>query len=166
MGGEAMSLFGDENYQWRETYFVLFRERDHPTAEAVVKGLSGGDSRFQVSEVRSDSEGLLDSLTLKSPDDFAAMDISYVTGEEVMEQVEELGRDLSRATLAKDERDKLRRLAMCDARFDIFHFEQVSSDHGDGEEEFLDPAALLIVMERLTRLCRGVGIDPQSGAFM
>lgn len=161
-----MSLFGDTQYQWRETYFVLFREGDRPLADKVVKALTGDDRRFQVTDVRGDENGRLDSLTLKSPDDFAAMDISFVNGDEVTEQIDELGREIAKATLDDEEREKLSMLANCDARYDIFHFEQVLNDEDDDGDDFLDPAALLIVMERLTMLCRGVGIDPQSGSLM
>ena len=160
-----MSLFGDEQYQWRETYFVLFSESDRPLSNQVVDALTRQDGRFQVSNVRSDEEGRLESLTLKSPDDFAAMDISYVSGEEVTEQTDELAREVAKTTLSGEEKQKLRRLTECDARFDIFHFEQVPTDEDEGEE-FLDPAALLIVMERLAKLCHGVAIDPQSGSLM
>ena len=46
-----------------------------------------------------------------------------------------------------------------------FHFEQVAGSNHE-EEDFLDPGGLLIVLERLAELCRGVSVDPQSGSFM
>jgi hypothetical protein len=165
MGGDAMSLFGDEQYQWRETYFVLFRDSHRPIADEVVRALTADDGRFQLSDVRADSEGRLESMTIKSPDDFAAMDISYVTGEEVAEQIEELTQEFASSTLDVEEQQKLGQLAECNARFDIFHFEQVAIEGGE-DDDFLDPAALLIVMERLAQLCQGVSIDPQSGSLM
>ena len=161
-----MSLFGDANYQWRETYFILFRQGDRPMADDVVKALTANDNRLEISDVLSDDDGRLESLTLKSPDDFAAMDISLVTGEEVTEQIDELSHELAKATLSDEDHENLQQLAQCDARFDIFHFEQVLDDVDGGEDEFLDPAALLIVMEKLALICRGVGIDPQSGSLM
>jgi hypothetical protein len=160
-----MSLFGDDRYQWRETYFVLFRERDRPSADDAVRFIVGDDNRFDVTDVRADGKGHLDSLTLTSPDDFAAMDISYVSGDEVTEQVAELTQEVSRSSMTGDDREKLKHLSQCDARFDIFHFEQRMAD-GEEEDEFLDPAALLIVLDRLSRACSGVAIDPQSGSFM
>ena len=150
--GDGMSLFGDDRFQWRETYFVLFRERDRPAAATAVDALSGGDGRFLVTDVRADRNGRLESLTLTSPDDFAAMDISYVSGEEVTEQVAELAHEMSETAATPDELEKLKRLAKCDARFDIFHFEQRTNDGDSDEDEFLDPAALLIVMDRLARV--------------
>ena len=163
--GDAMSLFGDSRYQWRETYFVLFRQSDRPLASQVVQELKRDHGRFEVSNVRKDRHGRLESLTLKCPDDFSAVDISYVSGEEVSEQVEELVRDISRGTLTEEEREKMQLVTRCDARFDIFHFEQVPPEDEEGDD-FLDPAALLTVIERLSQLCHGVGIDPQSGSLM
>lgn len=159
-----MSLFGSDEYQWRETYFVLFDARHHPSAEDVVKALTEKDERFKVSDARADEQGRLESLTVRSPDDFSAMDISFVSGEEVTEQIEELTREMSKMTLTDEERAKLKRLSHFNARFDVFHFEEVSQQ--DEDDGFLDPAALLIVMERLAHLSQGVAIDPQSGLVM
>ena len=147
-----MSLFSTDEYQWRETYFVLFASGDRPQADAVSFALAN-DGRFEVSDIKGDDQGQLESLTLKSPDDFSAMDISFVSGEEVTEQVEELLRDLANSTLSADEREKLDQLAQCDARFDVFHFEQVQPSNNQEQEEFLDPGGLLIVMEQLAQLC-------------
>ena len=52
----------------------------------------------------------------------------------------------------------------CDARFDIFFFEQVTD--GTSGDEFLDPGGLLLVMEKLASVCDGIGLDPQSNALM
>ena len=160
-----MSLFGNDHYQWRETYFVLFKDADRPQADAVVKLLSEQDDRFAVSDVNADENGRLESLTLRSPEDSSAMDITYVSGEEVLEQTEEILNALSSSTLTPDDRDKMNFIGECDSRFDIFHFEEVSAD-GSEEEEILDPGALLLVMEQLAAACHGVGVDPQSGSLM
>jgi hypothetical protein len=161
-----MSLFGNDEFQWRETYFVLFRSPDRPSSEDVVGALTAHDRRIQVSDVRQDETGRFESLTLLSPDDFAGMDISYVTGEEVIEQVEEMRAEMVKSTLTPEDRAKLEELTECDARFDIFHFEQVAPLDEGGDDDFLDPGALLIVMEKLSLLCNGIGVDPQSGSMM
>ena len=160
-----MSLFENDQYQWRETYFVLFQESDRPLADDVVKILSEQDDRFELTDVVADKDGRLESLTLRSPEDASAMDITYVTGEEVTEQTDELLRALAKSTLTVDDRDKLNLIGECKSRFDIFHFQEVSFD-GGGDEDFLDPGALLLVMEQLANACKGVGVDPQSGSLM
>lgn len=160
-----MSLFGNENYQWRETYFVLFRLAERPTAKDVETSLKQAHDRFKVIDVQSDEQGQFESLTLECPDDFSAMDITFVTGEEVAEHIEELSREVAKSTLTDETRKKLARLEHCDSRFDIYHFEQVAGRTTE-EDDFLDPGSLLIVMKRLTKLCHGIGIDPQSGTLM
>jgi hypothetical protein len=159
-----MSLFSDDRFQWRETYFVLFREPDRPLADKVAESFAQ-DPRIQVTEVSGDEAGLFEALSLSSPDDFSGMDITYVTGEEVKEQIDQLLQDLAKTTLNEEEVGKLNRLDQCDARFDVFHFEQVQM-FDEGAEEVLDPGGLLIVLERLASLCNGIGIDPQSGSLM
>jgi hypothetical protein len=157
-----MSLFGDNEYQWRETYFVLFRTSERPSAADVSDALKS-DDRFEITNMVHDDAGNFESLSLKAPDDFSGMDVSFVSGEEVRETVEELLRELAKTTLNEDERNMLDQLGDCDARLDIYHFEQMQLDDQD---EFLDPGGLLIVLEHLTKLCHGVGIDPQSGSLM
>lgn len=157
-----MSLFENDRYQWRETYFVLFQQRQRPTADKMVSELEKLGSRYEIKHVRAGTEGEVESLTVYSPYDFAAMDITYLAGDEVTQQVEELYEEMKQAGLSDSENKQLVRLRDCDARFDVYHFEELTDD----EEEFLDPGALLIVLERLTKICQGVGVDPQSGALM
>ena len=157
-----MSLFGDDGYQWRETYFVLFRLSDQPSAAEVRESLDS-DDRFEITNVTQDESGKFESLSLKSPDDFSGMDVTFVEGAEVQETVDELLKEFAKTTLTEDERNQLNQLGDCDARLDLYHFEEI---HPDDQEEFLDPGGLLIVLERLIKLCHGVGIDPQSGSFM
>ena len=162
-----MSLFENEQYRWRETYFVLFHEKDRPTLADVQQALASLGDQYQIVEQRDDEGGLFESLTLISPDDFAAMDITYLAGDEVKEQVRDLSEEMENAALSREEKQKLKRLKTCDARFDVYQFEQVVRGQVDEDDEsYLDPGALLIVLERLARMCQGVGVDPQSGTLV
>jgi hypothetical protein len=164
-----MSLFANEQYRWRETYFVLFKEARRPTVADLKKMLHGLGAGHQVADISVDDEGNLESLTVVSPADFSGMDITYVTGEEVREQVGEITADLRGASLTKEEKAKLKRLADCDARFDVYHFGRISDDDTDDspdEDEFVDPGSLLLVLGRLARLCDGVAFDPQAGTVL
>ncbi len=161
-----MSLFENDEYRWRDTYFVLFHDKDRPSADATLKSLETLGPRYKVEDVRYDDEGRLESLTLLSPDDFAAMDICYIVGKEVEEQVQNLSNEIKVGQLTKEETKKLKTLQGCNARFDIYHFEQVVVPDEDDDESFLDPGALLIVMQCLAALCHGVGIDPQTGTVL
>ena len=127
--------------------------------------LSEQDTHFELIEVTADDAGRLESLTLRSHEDSSAMDITFVTGEEVTEQVEELLQTLVKSTLTDRDREKLNYLGECNSRFDIFHFEEVTFG-GDDSDDILDPGALLLVLEQLTHACHGVGIDPQSGSIV
>ncbi len=157
-----MSLFENGQYHWRETYFVLFKEQDRPSAERVKEELGTLSSRFEFSNFAIDEDGQFESVTLISHHDSAAMDITYVSGEEVSDQVRQLGVDLKNATLTNEEMVKVAKLLKCDSRFDVYHFEEVAEDGDD----ILDPGALLIVLECLGNLCNGVSIDPQTGSVM
>ena len=159
-----MSLFGNSEYQYRETYFLLFNQENRPQSSQLEAAFAELGSKYQVVEKR-ESEDRLESMTVKSPYDFAAMDITYVAGDEVSTQVNEIMEEFRTITLIGDDRKKLDQLRECDARFDIFHFEQIV-DAGNTNEEFLDPGGLLIVLEKLAGLCQGVGYDPQSQSLM
>jgi hypothetical protein len=157
-----MSLFENSKYQYRETYFVLFHSSDRPTVANFEQALKDLGTRYEFDGARTDDDGRFESATLESPYDFAAMDISYMEGEDVSNQVSELNEQLKHTTLNGDELKKLAKLHDCDARFDVFHFEKVVSD----EDEFLDPGALLLVLEKLAELCNGVSIDGQSNSII
>lgn len=160
-----MSTFEDNDFQWRETYFVLFESKNHPKLADVERALRKLNKNYEIKNQRAERESLFGSLTIISPEDFAALDISYLDGEEVTEQVEQLIDELKPNAKSEEDKQRLARLKRCDARFDVLHFERVLSYGDDEEDEMLDPGALLVVMEALVKLCDGVAVDPQSGAF-
>ena len=162
-----MSLFENDLYQWRETYFVLYEQSTRPQAAAVVAALKKQDAHYEISNLVADDDGQLESMTLRSPEDSSAMDITFVTGEEVTEQRDEMLNTIAKSTLREGDREKLNFLGECDSRFDIYHFEEASFVGGDEDgDDPLDPGALLLVMDCLAKLCRGVGVDPQSSSLM
>lgn len=160
-----MSTFENHDYKWRETYIVLFHTERRPTLEKVQEELASLNSRFEFVNPEADANGKFQSITLRSPQDFAAMDICFDNGEEVLEQAAELQGEL-KSTAGPDDQPKLAGLSSCDAKFDILHFAQVTGDAADDEDEMLDPGALLGVLDILADLTSGIGIDPQSGSFM
>ena len=112
---------------------------------------------------------MFESLTLLSPDDNTAMDITFMSGEEVAESLVELNTELKKTTLDPDQQEKAVQLAGCDARFDVFHFERLTFEFDESEEEedeFMDPGALLIVLERMAEICQGVAVDPASNSLL
>lgn len=163
-----MSMFEDSRYRWRETYFVLFDAKDRPKLAGVTKALSALNKRFQLTNLNADDEGGVDSLTLLSPDDYAALDICYTEGEEVLEQGVALVADLKKIGSDIEPPVPWRQIEKYDGRFDVLHFEQVPDVAEDDDEDdgMLDPSALLVVLGALAKLTNGVAIDPQAGTFL
>ncbi len=161
-----MSTFENNDYKWRETYFVMFDAAHRPSLEQVKTRLAKLNPRFVLSNGEADDDGRFDSITIRSPQDYAAMDISYESGDEVAEQVSELQQELKGGLDAAD-RPKFEKLGRCNAKLDVLHFEQLDAESGNEEEgDMLDPSALLSVMDTLVEITHGVGIDPQSGSLM
>ena len=159
-----MSLFENDEYRWRETFFVLFKEEKRPTVETVLESLGTLGGGYELAGAGPEG-GQFESLTLVSPADFSGMDISYVAGEEIQDQIHELQEELDVNDLTPEERQRFDMLAGSTARFDIFHFEQLVPG-SDEEEEFLDPGSLLLVLDTLASAVDGVGVDPQSGTLV
>jgi hypothetical protein len=160
-----MSMFEDNRYRWRETYFVLFDAKHRPKLTSVTKALSALNKRFQLTDL-SDEDDFLDSLTLISPDDYAALDICYTEGEEVLEQAVSLVEDLKKTSGDAPPPVPWTKIKLYDSRIDVLHFEQVPDDDEDADpDEMLDPSALLVVLGALAKLTSGVAIDPQAGTF-
>ena len=163
-----MSMFERDEYKWRETYFVLFDSAKRPTLSQIEELLRDLNERFETLNATADEDGRFESITVMSPDDYAALDISYEAGEEVIEQAKTLHQEMKPSAADDEERAKLKQLLACDARFDLLHFEQMTEDESDDDEldEMLDPSALLIVMDALVELTGGVGVDPASGTLV
>jgi hypothetical protein len=161
-----MSMFEDSRYRWRETYFVLFDAKKQPLLKSVAKTLTALNKRFQLINENADDHGRIDSLTLISPDDFAALDICYTSGAEVLEQSATMIDDVKKLS-TEPPPVPWERIKKFDGRFDVLHFEQILEQTGEEaeEDEMLDPSALLAVLGALARLTGGVSIDPQAGTF-
>jgi len=106
-------------------------------------------------------------LTLLSPDDFAALDICYTCGAEILEQGATLAGELESAACEAEDNAPSQQVRQADARFDVLHFERISDDPEEDEsDEVLDPGALLIVLNALAKLTDGIAVDPQTGSVL
>jgi hypothetical protein len=163
-----MSMFENSGYRWRETYFVLFPADKRPALKSVTKMLSALNKRFELTNLTADDDGLIDSLTLISPDDFAALDICYTAGAEVLEQSASLIDDLRKLGVEGPPPVPWEQIKRYDGRLDVLHFEQIAEATEDDAEddEMLDPSALLVVLAALAKHTRGVALDPQAGTFI
>ena len=161
-----MSLFADSRYQWRETYFVLFDHKHRPKAEEVQAALAELGPRLEVSELVENKWGQLESMTVLSHADAAGMDVTFVEGEEVKEQIAQLKQEWKGKKADAKEKPHLERVLHANARFDVFHFEEVSYMPDEEDDGPLDPGTLLLVLNRLARLCHGEALDPQTGELL
>ncbi|HID78495.1 MAG TPA: hypothetical protein EYP56_21205 [Planctomycetaceae bacterium] len=162
-----MSMFGDDHYRWRETYFVLIESRRRPKLRDVEEALKQLDPHFCLQNAAADDAGRFESITVLAPDDYAALDICYTEGEEVAEHRDELMKELLTASSRGVDRARLEKIRRCDARLDVLHFEQIpDAEEEEDSEEMLDPSALLIVLNGLAKLTHGVAVDPQSGTLL
>jgi len=164
-----MSMFENNQYRWRETCFVLFQSSERPTLEVVEETLTALDPSYRLQDKLADDDGRFDSLTLLSPDDFAALDICFTCGPEILEQGATLCDELESAACEIDEPVPTDRIRRADARFDVLHFEKVSDEPEGGDDDFdevLDPGALLIVLDALAKLTDGIAVDPQTGSVL
>src|SRR3990170_7277749 len=152
---------GDQ-LEWRDTYFILFQQSGRPTLTQVEAAISDSARRITLENLEADEDGMFQSLLVQAPDDHSALEISYETGDAVIEQSAALAKQLRGEATP----DQLKRLLRADARLDVMHFERINANEsfGDDEDEFggdvLDPSSLLNVVEALAKLTKGLPIDP------
>ena len=160
-----MSNGANGEYHWRETYFILFESRRRPTLTQVERALSSLSDRFALSQMLADDDGQFESITLTSAGDHAALEIAFESGEAVIQQ----GTDLAKQLKHEAEPAQVALLLRADARLDVMHFEMMPDGDAldeDDMDEMFDPSCLLMVVESLVELTRGVAIDPASGAIL
>ncbi len=158
-----MSLFEDDQYQYCDTFFVYFEAKNRPSLQEIERALTSGGETRELTDLKSDADGAFKSLTVRSPHDSSAMDIAFVDGEEVAEQVDELVTDFRQISLEGEEFAKLDQIKNANARLDVFQFERISDSQ---EPDMIDPGGLFLVLEKLNRICDGVGFDPQSKTLL
>ena len=163
-----MSMFEDSSYRWRETYFVLFRSGNRPTLTAVEQVLSALDEHCTLSNFKADESGLCESFTLLSPEDFAALDVCYTGGSEVLEEGVSLAEEMAAAARDTGEEVCEEEVRQFDGRFEVLHFERIAggSEEDGSTDETLDPGTLLLVLGALARLTEGIAVDPQAGVIL
>ena len=166
-GGKPRPPQGDD-LLWLETYFIVFPRQRRPTLARVEQALTATDQRFQVKNLAGDEEGLFASVLVESPEDHAAVEISYETGDAVVEQSADLAKQLKDELQPK----QLQQMLKADARLDVMLFERVRDELTDDEDDEewavtgLDPSSLLNVVGALAKLTGGLPIDPASGAIL
>ena len=165
MLNEDQDTESSDEFEWRETYFILFKANNRPTLTQVEHAIGSLSDRFQLQDLQANDEGRFESLMVRSPDDYAAIEISFETGEAVIEQSTELAKQLR----SEASQEELAKLVSSDARLDLMHFEQMVEGAVIDDDEMgdmLDPSSLLMIVDALVGLTEGVAVDPASGAIM
>ena len=169
-----------DELHWRETYFILFPQDRRPNLEQVTSALSSANARFQLKNPAGDDNGQFASLLVESPEDHAAVEISFEVGDAITEQNLEWAQQLQDQLAPEQIQDMIR----ADARIDVAHFERVPAggdepadepspyfgDEFDEDEEaafeMLDPTCMLTVVDTLSQLTGGLTFDPASGEIV
>src|SRR3954469_2079653 len=94
MSEDPVSEGNDEQLEWRDTYFVLFKQSDRPTLTQVEAAITESSKRLKLENLEADEDGMFESLLVHVPQDNAALEISYERGEAVIEQSAELAKQL------------------------------------------------------------------------
>ena len=163
-----MDYEAGDQLEWRDTYFILFQQSGRPTLTQVEAAITDSTRHITLENLEADEDGMFESLLVQAPDDHSALEISYETGDAVIEQSAALAKQLRGEATP----DQLKKLLRADARLDVMHFERVNAEESfdDDDEEFggdaVDPSSLLNVVEALAKLTKGLPIDPASGAIL
>lgn len=159
----------DDELEWRDTYFILFKRSERPTLTQVEAAITESSRKLKLENLEADDDGMFESVLVQAPQDNAALEISYETGDAVIAQSADLAKQLQGELGAK----QLKQMLKADARLDVMLFERVRNEEFRGEEDdddwetgALDPSSLLNVVDALSKLTGGLPIDPASGAIM
>lgn len=168
LAGAAGDGDGGDELAWRETYFILFSKSARPTLTQVEAAIGEAGARLTMEHLEADDDGLFQSILVQSPEDNAALEISYEASDAVIQQSAELAKDLQ----SQVDGEQLAQLLRADARLDIMHFERVEDGLSSIEVsdeiamEALNPATLISVVEALASLTGGLPIDPAAGELL
>jgi hypothetical protein len=164
-----MDETSDDQLEWRDTYFILFQQSDRPTLTQVEAAITESSRKLRLENLEADEDGMFESVLVQAPQDNAALEISYETGDAVVQQSADLAKQLKDDLKAK----QLQRMLKADARLDVMLFERVHEESFGGEEDeedwesgSLDPSSLINVVGALAKLTGGLPIDPASGAIL
>ena len=123
-----MTLFDDNRYDWRETYFVYFESAHRPKLPEVRRALRIHAPFLSISNIKADPDGNLVEMTIASYEDHAALEIVYREGNDILTEARHLARSLKEEA-SEEERLKLQKIVHCKTRFDVHHFEQTADTH-------------------------------------
>ena len=121
-----MSLYDDERYAWRETYFVLFDgPRRRPLLDELRRELQRHGGTLKILGGTANAEGRVRTLTVASYEDHSALEIVFRQGSQIAAETDALIRSIEKGCTAK-EKERLHSVKHWTAKFDVLHFEQTA----------------------------------------
>ena len=120
-----MTLFEDNRYNWRETYFVYFESSHRPKLTEVRRALKIDAPLFSILDSKADYQGHLVAMTIASYENHAALEMVYREGNDVLHESQHLVQSLKEEATPK-ELAQLQKIVRYKTRFDIHHFEQTA----------------------------------------
>ena len=123
-----MTLFDDNRYDWRETYFVYFESSHRPKLSEVRRALRMYAPFISTLDYKTEPDGSLAAMTIASYEDHAALEIVYREGDNVAAEARQLAHSL-KEDASKEECLKLQKIVRYKTRLDVHHFEQTADTH-------------------------------------
>jgi hypothetical protein len=120
-----MTLFEDDRYDWRETYFVYFESSLRPKLPEIRRAMQTYAPFFSILDSKAEANGNLVSMTIASYENHAALEITYREGNDVAAESEHLFRTLKKGA-SPEELVLLKKIDHCKNRLDVHHFEQTA----------------------------------------
>ena len=121
-----MTLFDDNRYNWRETYFVYFEPPHRPKLAKVRQMLKTHAPFLSILDGKEDENENLIAMTIASYEDHAALEITYREGDDVLAEAKHTFHSLKEEASPR-ELSQLEKIASCQTRFDVHHFEQTAA---------------------------------------
>jgi hypothetical protein len=121
----VMTLFEDDRYNWRETYFVYFESVHRPKLPEIRRALRTYAPFLSMLESKAEPDGRLVEMTIASYEDHAALEIVYREGNDVLTEIRHLAHSLEKDATPQ-ELAQLQKVIQCNTRFDVHHFEQTA----------------------------------------
>ncbi|MDO4549791.1 MAG: hypothetical protein Q4C96_00895 [Planctomycetia bacterium] len=167
------SFFNNPEYEWRETFFIMFNEKkcSRLTSERISGMLK--DSPYSSLEVKifgAAAEGGFRRILFSSPLNKAVVEVYFHQGESVLRQSREFYDGLY-AILDMSERLKWQEILNFTACYELVYFEyfvkplKIAEEFSEDDSNY-DPGMLLFLLEKLTHHSHGVALDPQSGMIL
>ncbi|MCL2005292.1 MAG: hypothetical protein FWG73_03920 [Planctomycetaceae bacterium] len=120
-----MTLFDDDRYDWRETYFVYFESVHRPKLADVRRALKTSAPFLEILDIKAEPTGDITAMTIASYEDHAALEIVYREGNDILAEAKHLAYTF-KASATPQELLQLKKVFQCRTRLDVHHFEQTA----------------------------------------